>query len=159
MARRNPPAGPAARKRRGNSRQPVNNLRALQVAGNVPVAPTVWTEEQLAAEADKSLNAFVDRRLAEPHTRYAAHLVQRQRALARLFVRLRPIEPKAPDPDLVRDIVLDDELLSALRYAAGPPISEEDLGVLVTRNRKRVVSHACLCGVRLGYNPVQAASR
>jgi hypothetical protein len=24
---------------------------------------------------------------------------------------------------------------------------------------KRVVSHACLCGVRLGYNPVQAASR
>ncbi len=26
-------------------------------------------------------------------------------------------------------------------------------------HRKRVVSHACLCGVRLGYNPVQAASR
>lgn len=102
----------------------------------------MWTEEQLSSEADKSLNAFVDRRLAESHTRYAAHLAQRRRALVRLFIALRPLNPQAPDPDIVRAILIDDELLAALRYAAGPPISEEDLGVLVTRKAKRLTKTA-----------------
>lgn len=102
----------------------------------------MWTEAELAAEAEKSLNAFVDRRLAEPDTRYAEHFVQRRRALARLFLALRSIDPKAPDPAAVRRIMLDDELLAALRYAAAPPISEDDLGVLVTRKAKRLTKTA-----------------
>lgn len=98
--------------------------------------------DELAVEAEKSLQAFVDRRLSEPETRYAEHLAQRRRALVRLFRELRPIDPDAPDPVAVRTIILDGELLAALRYAAGPPISEDDLGVLVTRKVKRVTKSA-----------------
>lgn len=142
MARRSATTSGSSKARRRASPQPESRLRHSSPAANVPSSPTVWTEEQLAAEADKSLNAFVDRRLAEPHTRYAAHLAQRRRALARLFLALRPVDPQAPDPEIVRDIILDDELLGALRYAAGPPISEEDLGVLVTRKAKRLTKKA-----------------
>ena len=47
---------------------------------------------------------------------------------------MRTIERQQIDPDLVRKIIADKELYAALRYVAGPPISEDDLGVLVTRN-------------------------
>jgi hypothetical protein len=142
MARRNLTTPGGAKARRRASPQSGNRARQVAAASNVQSAPTVWTEEQISSEADKSLNAFVDRRLAESHTRYAAHLAQRRRALVRLFIALRPLNPQAPDPDIVRAILIDDELLAALRYAAGPPISEEDLGVLVTRKAKRLTKTA-----------------
>ena len=138
MARREASGASAERKRRRPGAQSAHEPRAAQTVANVSVVPATWTEEQLATEAERSLNAFVDRRLAEPHTRYTAHLNHHRRALARLFVKLRPIDPNAPDPELIRDIILDDELLSSLRYAAGPPISAEDLGVLVTRSTRRL---------------------
>jgi XamI restriction endonuclease len=109
---------------------------------NVSQTPKVWTADELAAGVETSLNAFVDRRLAEPETKYAEHLLQRRHAFARLFLALRQIDPDNPDPATVRKIVLDNELLSALRYAAGPPISEDDLGVLVTRKPKRLTKKA-----------------
>jgi hypothetical protein len=109
---------------------------------NASKTPKVWTAVELATEAEKSLNAFVDRRLAEPDTRYADHLVPRRRALARLFLTLRPTASGNSDPAAVRKILLDDDLLSALRYAADPPISEDDLGVLVTRKAERLTKGA-----------------
>jgi hypothetical protein len=39
----------------------------------------------------------------------------------------------APDPEKLRALLLDEELFDALRYVTGPPVSEDDLGVLVTR--------------------------
>ena len=100
---------------------------------NTRRTPAVWTREELAEAAERSLNNFVDRRLAEPDTRYAAHVAARRKAVARLFRALRPIDPDNPDPAAVRAILGDPDLRVALRYAAGPPISEDDLGVLVTR--------------------------
>ena len=76
------------------------------------------------------------RRLAEPGGRYLAHVATRRRALFRLLRLLAAFDPTAPDADVVRAILLDDELFDALRYVSGPPISEDDLAVVVTRSAK-----------------------
>lgn len=105
---------------------------------NVPRLPTRWTDDELAEQAQKSIDAFVDRRLKEPRDRYLDHLVQRQGAILRLFKTLSNVDPHNPDTDVVRKILLDSELLDALRYVAGPPVSEDDLNVLVTRSTARI---------------------
>lgn len=101
---------------------------------NVARTPRIWTEEELAREASTALNEFVDRRLAEPGTRYLEHVDARRRAITRLFKALTGIDSANPDPERVRGVLLDEELFDALRYVAGPPVSEDDLGVLVTRD-------------------------
>jgi hypothetical protein len=101
---------------------------------NVSATPTVWTDEQLAEQAQIALNEFVDRRLAEPGGKYLAHVQARRGAIIRLFKALSGLDPKNPDSDTVRAVLADDELFDALRYVTGPPMSEDDLGVLVTRN-------------------------
>ncbi|MGH7716025.1 MAG: XamI family restriction endonuclease, partial [Vulcanimicrobiaceae bacterium] len=39
---------------------------------------------------------------------------------------------------MIRQILVDPELYGALRYVAGPPISADDLGVLVTHHTARI---------------------
>jgi hypothetical protein len=105
---------------------------------NVSNTPRVWTDQELAEQARVALNEFVDRRLAEPGGKYLAHIQNRRRAIIRLLKKLVGIDPNNPDVKLVRAILLDDELFSALRYVAGPPVSRDDLGVLVTRDIKGI---------------------
>lgn len=105
---------------------------------NVERWPKVWSDEELAAQAQLSIDAFVDRRMKEPRDRYLDHLAQRQTAIMRLFRVLVGIDPANPDPETVRTILFDSALLDALRYVAGPPVSEDDLGVLVTRSTNRL---------------------
>jgi hypothetical protein len=100
---------------------------------NVSPRPTIWTDDQLAEQAQIALEEFVDRRLAEPGEQYRAHVTARRAAIIRLFKHLAGVDPLAPDPATVRGVLLDDELSDALRYVTGPPVSEDDLGVLVTR--------------------------
>ena len=100
--------------------------------------PRRWNDDELAVHQKRALNAFVDRRLAEPSTRYSELLRARRSALHRLVRLLAPIDPAQPDIAVVRQILLDTELQSALRYIAGPPISDDDLGVVVTRDTKRL---------------------
>ncbi|MBO6901856.1 MAG: XamI family restriction endonuclease [Rhizobiaceae bacterium] len=101
---------------------------------NVSATPTIWTDAQLEAEAQKALEEFVERRLAEPGGKYLAHVSTRRQALVRLFKTLTGVDPENPDPVTVRAILLDAEMFDALRYVTGPPVSEDDLGVLVTRS-------------------------
>jgi len=103
---------------------------------NVSATPSVWSNTELAENAQKALEEFVERRLAEPGGKYLAHVRARRSAIVRLFKLLANIDPAAPDPETVRFILLDDGLFDALRYVAGPPVSEDDLGVLVTRDVK-----------------------
>ncbi len=105
---------------------------------NVSKTPRIWTEDELAEQARISLNEFVDRRLAEPEGLYKTHVRARRKALIRLFQTLGPIDPNDPDPNTVRTVLLDDELFSALRYVAGPPVSADDLDVIVTRSTKSI---------------------
>lgn len=103
---------------------------------NVSTTPTVWSEAELETEAQKALEEFVARRLAEPGGQYLAHVTARRRGLLRLFKALAGVDPASPDPAMVRTVLLDEEMFDALRYVAGPPVSEDDLGVLVTRHVK-----------------------
>jgi|TARA_R110000868_G_scaffold325437_1_gene586220 hypothetical protein len=105
---------------------------------NADRLPAIWTDEELKAQAQCSIDAFVDRRLREPRDRYREHLRLRQKGVLRLFKTLIGIDPNAPDPAIVRTILFDGVLLDALRYVAGPPVSEDDLGVLVTRSTARL---------------------
>jgi hypothetical protein len=100
--------------------------------------PRKWDDDELKAQAQSSIDAFVDRRLREPRDRYREHLRLRQKGVLRLFKTLIGIDPSAPDPEVVRAILFDPVLLDALRYVAGPPVSEDDLGVLVTRSTSRL---------------------
>jgi hypothetical protein len=85
-------------------------------------------------EAQVALDGFVDRRLAEPEGTYATHFKARRKALVRLFRKLSSVDKLSPSVDLVREVIADEEMFAALRYVAGPPVSEDDLGVLVTRS-------------------------
>jgi hypothetical protein len=100
--------------------------------------PTVWTQAELATQAQIALNEFVERRLAEPGGVYIAHVKARRKSLVRLFKALAGINPDKPDPNVVRAVLLDEDLFDALRYVTGPPVSEDDLGVLVTRSVQRI---------------------
>lgn len=103
---------------------------------NTSATPTTWTKDELLEQAQIALDEFVDRRLAEPGGKYQAHVKARRAAIVRLFKALSGVNPDSPDPAIVRKVLLDAELFDALRYVTGPPVSEDDLGVIVTRNVK-----------------------
>ena len=109
-------------------------------------APRTWSEEELASHAQVSLDKFVDRRLAEPDGTYATHFRARRKALFRLFRKLSKVDPANPLATAVREVIADDELFAALRYVAGPPVSEDDLGVLVTRSVNGIAKRALSAG-------------
>lgn len=105
---------------------------------NVQRWPKTWSDDELAERAQQSIDAFVDRRLKEPRDRYLDHVQQRQSAIFRLFKVLAGVDPAKPDAETVREIMLDSQLRDALRYVAGPPVSADDLNVLVTRSTARI---------------------
>jgi hypothetical protein len=67
-------------------------------------------------------------------------LIARRKAVLKLFKVLAGVDPSRPEPGIVREVLLDGELLDALRYVAGPPVSSDDLAVLVTRSTARLSS-------------------
>ena len=105
---------------------------------NTSAGPSVWSSDELAKQARISLNAFVDRRLAEPGGNYTAHVKAHRATIARLLKTMANIDLAKPDPQALRALLLDDQLFAALRYVAGPPVSADDLGVLVTRSIARL---------------------
>jgi hypothetical protein len=105
---------------------------------NIHKTPPVWDDTDLAKRVQIELEAFVGRRLSEPASRYREHLRARKRAIRRLIRLLSPVDPHNPDITVIRTILLDRDLHSALRYIAGPPISADDLAALVTRSTARL---------------------
>lgn len=105
---------------------------------NAPSIPAVWTDEQLKEQAQRSLEAFRERRLAEPATRYRDLLDKDKRAVRRLIRLLSAIDPESPDLERLEKVWQDAEVFDALRYVAGPPVSLDDLGILVTASTTRL---------------------
>lgn len=103
---------------------------------NVSPTPTEWSDAELEADAQQALEEFVERRLAEPGGKYLEHIQVRRQGIVRLFKELAGEDATNPNPATVRRVLLDTEMFDALRYVTGPPVSEDDLGVLVTRNVK-----------------------
>jgi hypothetical protein len=95
---------------------------------NTTSTPQIWTDEELANQAQTALEEFVNRRLAEPGGKYLAHAKARRAAIIRLFKALSGVDPTNPAPEAVRAVLLDEDLFDVLRYVTGPPVSEESSG-------------------------------
>jgi len=92
-----------------------------------PVAPPIWSDEQLEADRQAAIATFRRERLEEPLEQYLENFNDYKADVDELLeatVDLTQMSP--PDPS----ILASDRLILALRYLAGPPISADDLKVL-----------------------------
>lgn len=92
-----------------------------------PVAPPIWSDEQLEADRQVAIAAFRRERLEEPLEQYLENFNDYKADVDELLeatVDLTQMFP--PDPSVFES----KRLMLALRYLAGPPISEDDLKVL-----------------------------
>jgi hypothetical protein len=93
----------------------------------VSVNPPRWTEEQLAADRETAIEAFRAERMQEPLEQYLEAFDDFRGTVEELLetsLDLTTIE------EIALEIVSNERLLHALRYAAGPPISMDDLRIL-----------------------------
>src|SRR5262249_11274517 len=91
--------------------------------------PPIWTEDDLRAAAREARAIFRTERLDEPLETWKRTFNQYQERFARLFDEYGIAQPGSLTPAQVAAIFRE-QLSDALRYLAGPPISEDDLGVL-----------------------------
>lgn len=86
-----------------------------------------WTDEQLGIDRDRAIENFRRSRMEEPLEAYLEAFEERQDAFENLLettVDLTQLSENA------LAILTDPQLLEALRYVAGPPISFDDLKVV-----------------------------
>ena len=90
--------------------------------------PVRWTLEELAADANHSAALFRQQRLAVTTT-WTTHYSQAADKFERLLAQLRPATPALLSEQALGDL-FNDGLGEALRYLAGPPISDDDLQII-----------------------------
>ena len=95
--------------------------------------PRIWTAAELASDAETAKAAFRKRRLREPLALYSRFFKSFAPVVADMIDRL-PSLTNALEAETVADIVADDELRTAFRYLAAPPVSEDDLKTLAETN-------------------------
>lgn len=96
--------------------------------------PSIWDKEQLEADRVHAKQLFREERMREPLEEYLDKFEDARDAFENLLestVDLTQIAEKAAE------IVAEPKLLEALRYLAGPPISTDDLKVLVDTSLTR----------------------
>jgi hypothetical protein len=91
-------------------------------------SPTRWATEELAEEAAAAAQRFRAERMAVSNS-WETHYNQAQNKFNSLFEKLSRLEPGAITHDKLVDVHVSG-LGEALRYLAGPPISEADLQVI-----------------------------
>jgi hypothetical protein len=91
-------------------------------------APPRWAARQLAADAEKSAAFFRTERLA-PTEAWKQHFTNAKDRFVSLFDELGQLGPKEIN-DQTLAAAYKGNLGEALRYLAGPPISDDDLKVL-----------------------------
>lgn len=97
--------------------------------------PRTWTPAELASDAEKAKAIFRRRRLSEPRGPYSTFFKSFAPIVADMVDRLPSLTSDVePDADTVADIIANDELRTAFRYLAAPPISEDDLKTLAETN-------------------------
>jgi len=92
-----------------------------------PVRPPRWTDTEFEEDRKKSIHIFRERRMQEPLEQYLEAFEVSRDAIDTLLestVDLTELLDKAVD------VLSDADLLSAVRYIAGPPISADDLKTL-----------------------------
>ena len=91
--------------------------------------PPVWTEKQLDAEAQLARSRFRAERLGEPLENWKELFDKHKSQFERLFEEYGVARLDSLKVEQIADIFREG-LGDALRYLAGPPISDDDLGVL-----------------------------
>jgi XamI restriction endonuclease len=108
------------------------------------LAAPVWTAQELQQESARAVEVFRKRRIEEPLEEYLEAFDQYQGHVEELLEST--VDLSNMQSQLV-EVVTDPNLLEALRYLAGPPISEDDL---------KTVAEAVLTPARLKGNLVMA---
>lgn len=88
--------------------------------------PPEWTEAQLAADCARAIELFRRQRMEEPLEQYIANFDEYQGVVEELLETTVDLS----DLSELHGVLTTPKLLEAFRYLAGPPISEDDLGVL-----------------------------
>ncbi|MDA8232077.1 MAG: XamI family restriction endonuclease [Magnetospirillum sp.] len=91
--------------------------------------PPVWTQAELETEEAVSRTIFRNERLGEPLENWKATFDRYKARFQRLFDEYGIADPASLRPEQVIAIFRE-QSSDALRYLAGPPISEDDLAVL-----------------------------
>lgn len=110
-----------------------------------PADPPRWSDEQFEDDRRKSIQIFRERRMQEPLEQYLEAFEVSRDAIDTLLestVDLTALLDKAVD------VLTDADLLAAVRYLAGPPISTDDL--------KTLADDASLTPSRLRADPAMA---
>lgn len=110
---------------------------------SLPALP-VWSDDELAADLQVAVDAFVARRLAEPAEAHPRHLKAARRDCADLLRALATLggDPAAPRLTELRRLLFEPRLFAALRYLTAPPVSEDDLYTLTAARPGRLTRAA-----------------
>lgn len=92
-----------------------------------PIAAPVWTAAELEAERQRAIAAFREQRMQEPLEQYLDAFEETRSAVEDLLEQTVDL---AELSDQAVEVLTDPALLRAVRYLAGPPISEDDLKVI-----------------------------
>ena len=95
-----------------------------------PKGARKWTAAEIRKDAARARSLFRERRVGEPKEKYLEAFQVIERANRTLTPQLTRIFSDPLDIDLLVSIIKDRELLSAFRYLAAPPVSEDDLETL-----------------------------
>ncbi len=88
------------------------------------VDPPRWSEEVLGRERLKAIEIFREERLTEPLERYLEAFDDYAASVDRL---MRESDDLRSLHDVAQEVLTDADLLEAVRYLAGPPVSADDL--------------------------------
>lgn len=106
--------------------------------------PPRWSKEEFEADRDQAIEAFREQRMGEPLELYLDAFDTYREAVETLLETTVDLSRLS---DAAIDVLTDPELLIAVRYLAGPPISADDL---------KTVAEASLAPSRLRADPVMA---
>lgn len=97
----------------------------------MPIDPPRWTDEQLEADRLAAIEAFRVERMQEPLEAYLEAFDEYRGAVEDLLEQTVDLTQLS---DSAVEVLTDPALLEAVRYLAGPPISEDDLKTLANVN-------------------------
>ena len=92
--------------------------------------PKHWTQSELTRDAEASRDVFRKQRLDEPLALYSRFFNEFVPIFGRIIDRLPMLAEDSIDPETMSDLVREDDTLTAFRYLAAPPVSEDDLKTL-----------------------------
>ena len=93
--------------------------------------PPTWEPEDFQRDLEEAVRLFRKERLTEPADKYHTHFETSAGQVRDLLNRTGNLTNALPsEPDVASELLADPDLRAALRYLAGPPISEDDLKTL-----------------------------